>query len=1009
MKMHNIGRPIENRKHNTVFFLLARPILIVLLVFIIAYTLLMHRNVLSYLKTNAVTVFNEQVAGRRLSVSNEMINHWSKIQGNAEEIIARIEQITAQRGAALTDIQTDAALNQQILDGLKEDIIGTLRTCGTTEIFVVLDGNAVVAGEKDNVKAGVYLRNSNPDFYSNDNQDLLFERGVPALSKSWKISLDSYWSAGFDFSDKEYEDHFCFTKPFQAACDSESKDFENFAYWGYGYPINNLDKGVLSYSIPLIASDGSVIGVMGVGINAEYFSNFINYRELAEGHSGACFLARTTDGVHFEPVIFNGPAYNKNSFLNHEVVIREEGRDSLLYLYLEGEDESSTCASVEYLQLYDSNTPFEGERWALVGLQPESQLMAAYNGAQMMLILLDLSGILIGFISVFWTSRLVSRPLRRLMEDLRGSDSHKPIHLERLKVEEIDELINAIESLSARVAASSSKISTIIQMAESGIGVFEYLKEPGLVFCSRSLYEICLWEPVIDTNEYIDSTIFSRRMSELVKNHVQGEKNLYEISMGEHGSRWLRLNVVEDSESIIGVLTDVTSAVYEKRQIEYERNYDTLTSLSNLRAFDEKVQFLSGQHPEELKTGALVMWDMDNLKFVNDAYGHHVGDSYIIALADCLRRYQDDQVLSARRSGDEFYTLFYGFENKEQISEILRNIWEDVQQSGIHLPDGSYFKLRVSAGVSWYPENSRDFSQLYQYSDFAMYTVKHSQKGAIRNFDPAAYHEDWYLTQGQGDFNTLLDNRLVRYAVQPIVAVTDGSVYGYEMLMRSEMQSFQSPMDILRMAHAQSRLYEIEVMTWFESLKTFAQLVEYGVLEKGSRVFINSIASQILREDAQRLLEQSYACYLPDVVCEFTEEEHGSARITEEKLQLMRRWKSQVALDDYGCGYNSEAVLLELDPDIIKVDMEIVRGIDRDENRQHLVENLVLYAHKRGMLVLGEGVETSMELETLIHLGIDLVQGYYIARPSFEGTPPSDAVCRETAAYYRSRNSERKV
>lgn len=996
-------KSIGKKRHNTVFAMLVRPILVILFAFILIYTLLLHVNVISFLKTNAVEAFESQVTGRGHSVSNEMINRWSRMKKSVEEIVAKIERIAEEQGATISDIQTDAALNQTILNELMGEVIGTLRTCGTTEVFLALNGKAVPADSNNALKAGVYLRNSNPEFYSNGNQDLLFERGVPAISKNWQISLDSYWAAGFDFSDVEDENNFYAVKPYQAAAASDSKDFGNFAYWGFGNPIDSLDKAVLTYSVPLITSDGSVIGVMGTGINAEYFSNYIHYKEIGEGLSGAYFLGKTTDGVHFQPLVFSGTSYNSNLFLGHEVTIRGDGEDSIQYLYLEGEEESRLCASVEYLQLYDSNTPFEEERWVLVGLQPKSQLLAAYHSAQLMLIILCIGGMLLGVTGVFWTSRRVSKSLRHLMEDLRGSDSHRPIHLERLNVEEIDELIYSIESLSARVAASSSKISTILQMAESGIGVFEYLKESELVFCSRSMYEICQWNPVIDTGEYCDSGLFCRRMNEWKEKRVPEEKNLYEITGEDNDTRWVRLNVVEDSESVIGVVTDVTAAIREKRQIEYQRDYDTLTNLYNLRAFDEHVQLLMRKTPEELKIGALVMWDMDNLKFVNDMYGHHVGDSYLNTFAACLRKYQSAMVLSARRSGDEFYTLFHGFENRNQISEILGTIWDDIQKSEIRLPDGKSFKLRVSAGVSWYPENSRDFAELYLYSDFAMYAVKHSHKGAIADFDPKAYHENWYLAQGQGDFNLLIDNRLVRYAAQPILAVQDGSVYGYEMLMRSEMSSFQSPIDILRMAHAQSRLYDIEVLTWFESLRTFAQLTEYGMLKKGSRVFINSIANQLLREDMQKLLEESYASYLPYVVCEFTEEENSSVQLSGEKLSLMRKWNAQVALDDYGCGYNSETILLEIHPDIVKIDIGIVRGIDEDQNRQRLVKNLVLYAHERGMKILGEGVETQQEFETLIHLGIDLAQGYYIAKPSFEGTAPSDAVCREAVELCRQR------
>lgn len=993
----------ERKKNKTIFSLLVYPTLVILLLSIAVYGILMHQNVLSFLKKNAVMVFQEQVSNKKISVSGEMINRWSKIQGSVEKIVDNLEAIVAEQGAAISDIQTDAGLNQQIIDGLMNEIIGTLRTCGATEVFFILDGNAVESGKRDNIKAGVYLRNSNPDFFAVGNQDLQFERGVPAISKKWQISLDSYWTVGFDFSDETNSNNFFYIKPFQAAAASESKNLMNFAYWDYSHPVDELDKGILTYSLPLITSDGSVIGVMGVGINEDYFRQFIDFRDLGEGTNGAYFLARTTDGVHFEPVIFNGIAYNKASFLSHSIEISSQKNDELGYISIEENEEREICASIQFIRLYDHNTPFEDEQWALIGILPEKQLFGAYESAEFMLLILVAGGSVVGLIAVFLTSRLVTKPMRRLMEDLRKSDTHKPIHLERLNIEELDELVNSIESLSSRVAASSSKISTIIQMAETGIGVYEYLKKERRVFCSRSLYEILHWSPVVDTHEYIDDALFTERIERLEEAYVEGEYNLYEIPGEDKNPRWIRMNRIEDEGSIIGVVTDVTSAVLEKRQIEYERDFDILTNILNLRAFQEHMQIMEEKSEEELKICALVMWDLDNLKFLNDAYGHYTGDQYIIAFANCLKECQTLNIISARRSGDEFYTFLFGFDEKEQVQEVLDYIWKKTQKAEILLPDGHPYRVRVSAGVAWYPEHSRDFSELLRYADFAMYTVKHNRKGDMENFNPLLYHEDWFLTQGQGDFNTLLDNRLVRYAAQPILDVRNGRIFGYEMLMRSEVSSFRTPSEILRMAHAQSRLYDIEVMTWTEALRTFSELAEDGRVEEGSRLFINSISNQMLRQDVLKLLERDFAEYLPLVVCEFTEEEQRDAGVTRDKLELLHRWKAMTAIDDYGCGYNGETILLELNPDIVKIDIGIVRGIHMDENREHLVRDLVLYAHERNILVLGEGVETRDELKALIELGVDLVQGYYIAKPTFEGTPPTDAVRQEAESLYQGK------
>lgn len=89
-----------------------------------------------------------------------------------------------------------------------------------------------------------------------------------------------------------------------------------------------------------------------------------------------------------------------------------------------------------------------------------------------------------------------------------------------------------------------------------------------------------------------------------------------------------------------------------------------------------------------------------------------------------------------------------------------------------------------------------------------------------------------------------------------------------------------------------------------------------------------------------------------------------------------------IALDDYGSGYNSEKSLLTISPQYIKVDMAIIRDIDTDPDKQQIVVNIVNYAHQRGMYVVAEGIETPAELEKVLELGVDLLQGYYLARPA---------------------------
>jgi EAL domain-containing protein (putative c-di-GMP-specific phosphodiesterase class I) len=117
------------------------------------------------------------------------------------------------------------------------------------------------------------------------------------------------------------------------------------------------------------------------------------------------------------------------------------------------------------------------------------------------------------------------------------------------------------------------------------------------------------------------------------------------------------------------------------------------------------------------------------------------------------------------------------------------------------------------------------------------------------------------------------------------------------------------------------------------------------------------------------------------VVVEITESEEMNEEYIEIKKSV-EGFPGLFALDDYGSGYNNEKNLLKLGPQFVKVDISIIRDIDKDKDKQQIVSNLVDYAHKRNMMVVAEGIETAEELETVLQLGTDSLQGYFLARPA---------------------------
>jgi len=375
----------------------------------------------------------------------------------------------------------------------------------------------------------------------------------------------------------------------------------------------------------------------------------------------------------------------------------------------------------------------------------------------------------------------------------------------------------------------------------------------------------------------------------------------------------------------------------------------------------------------------MLFFDLDNLKYINDTFGHDIGDYLIIRAGDFFQEFSEYDGTVSRISGDEFAIYLHGYDSEEEIRERITQQFDRIDLFKIKTPDGEYRPIRFSCGLAWYPKDAKHEKDLLKYADFAMYEAKHKDKGTLFEFDPNAYQETYYLFENREAINLLLDEELIRFACQPIVNLKTGETFAYELLMRSLIDNFKNPMEILAVAAAQSKLYQLERLVFF---KAFQMIDEYGK-ELGSRkIFINSIPSQILNQDDLHLLEEQYHHVFQMIVVEITEEEQSSETLWK-KANCLREKESKLAIDDFGSGYSNEVRILSISPDIVKIDMNLIQGIHKDQDKQNRVFALVEFFHDKQVAVVAEGVETYHDLITLIQMDIDYAQGYYIGRPEF--------------------------
>lgn len=952
-------------------------LIIVLIQSVLIYGAIIYGGSLTELEKNSFDIFGEKVISRKNNLENEMLQRWSELSAAVETAEKLAADLAEENQTDILALAANQSLADLYLTSYAEELINLIRRNTVSGTFLVLENG------NDTTKNGLYLRDYDPSTSSSDHSDLLVLRGSPAITKKINISLDSLWQPKFTFTGTNSA---FYTKPFAAAELYKTLDWRDLGYWCPPFRIDaenpNDTIDMITYSVPLRTAEGDPFGILGIEISADYLKKQLPASELHGDIRGSYLFAQgNAETDVYDSFIRSGSALGTMLDAADRLSFQKMTKHKTFYtLNTENlpysADERKIYGSIQQLVLYNTNTPFENEKWVLMGVISETYLLEFSRHFQQILIIAWVAAFLIGAVVVVATARMITKPISTLSQKIKRADPNRLIKLERVNIAEIDRLSDSIQSLSTQVIESAQRLSKILELTSIELAAFEYDFKRKKIFCTKRFFTIVNRSDLGTNDGYLDIEIFRSVFDEMdgEPEDEEGNSVIYSIKENDQ-TRWIRLKLAE--EGALGVIIDVTQEIREKKQLEHDRNYDLLTNLLNRRAFYEKMQKLFAA-PQTLKTAAVVMMDLDNLKFVNDTYGHDYGDEYIRRAAEAIRRGAGDFAVVSRISGDEFVFLLYGFPSKDEIRGICEQIKQCLQTSLLYLPDGSSMQIRASAGVAWYPQDATTYDELVRYADFTMYMVKKTNKGRFDEFSIEDYNNKAYLLQCREELNTLLENSLVEYYFQPIVDAHTGNVFGFEALMRPDTPNIRTPDKLLSLARSQSKLAEVERMTMFQSIEHFTN--QNGFAD-GIRLFINSISNQQLSPADADALERKYGALLSHVVLELTEEESNISSVTQQKRKYLMQWKAQLALDDYGIGYNGDAVLLEIKPDYIKLDMTLIRDVDKDENKRMLIDNIILYCKSRGIKVIAEGIEKKEEMEILIRAGVDYLQGYYLGRP----------------------------
>ena len=221
-------------------------------------------------------------------------------------------------------------------------------------------------------------------------------------------------------------------------------------------------------------------------------------------------------------------------------------------------------------------------------------------------------------------------------------------------------------------------------------------------------------------------SVFLQRPIRNLASEIRANKATEKLELKETGI----LEIDQMSEA----LEDLSDRLLQEQQnLQYERDHDFLTDLYNRRAFGRRIRELLEEKGGGNAIGAYIMMDLDNLKMVNDTFGHEYGDKYIRCASDAMRTALGSEALYSRISGDEFNIFIFDEDGeRSRVNALIEKLQKTIDESYILLPDGSKKMLRLSGGVSWYPDGGANPDELQKNADYAMYVVKKTTKSQIR-------------------------------------------------------------------------------------------------------------------------------------------------------------------------------------------------------------------------------------------------------------------------------------
>lgn len=435
---------------------------------------------------------------------------------------------------------------------------------------------------------------------------------------------------------------------------------------------------------------------------------------------------------------------------------------------------------------------------------------------------------------------------------------------------------------------------------------------------------------------------------------------------------------------LVGIGRDVTQKKEADDLIWKQANFDTLTGLPNRRMLRERLEHEIRQADRARCSLGVLLIDLDHFKEINDTLGHKVGDDLLVEAARRISACTRESDTVARLGGDEFIVVLTRLNDARHAENVASKIIARLVEP-FQLQDTVGY-VSASLGITTYPQDAQDVEDLLKSADQAMYVAKRQGRNRFSHFtqglQTAAYERQRLIN----DLREAIAQDGFHLHFQPIVDVATGHIHKAEALVRWDhpLRGVIQPEEFIPMAEETGLIVQLGDWVFHEAARWAER---WAALIPGFQVSVNVSPVQFRAEAAgsrASWIARARDPLMPrhSLVIEITE---GLILHTDvdvmSVLASLRAVGIEVAIDDFGTGYSSLAYLHRFDVDLLKIDQAFVASLDKDGGETALCEAIIVMAHKLGVKVVAEGVETQRQADLLAGAGCDSMQGYLYSRP----------------------------